>query len=491
MAKALMIQGTGSDAGKSVLTAALCRILLDDGLRVAPFKAQNMSLNSFVTRDGGEMGRAQVVQAQAARLDPEVRMNPVLLKPSSETGSQVIVLGRPVGNMKVAQYHAYKETARAAACRAYDELAAEYEVIVLEGAGSPGEINLKAHDFVNMAMARHAKAPVLLVGDIERGGIFASLLGHYELMEPWERELLAGYVINRFRGDASLLDSGLEFIAERTGRPVFGVLPYLADLGLPQEDSVSFKQGLYEKQAATAEQVELALIDLPHISNFTDLEPLLAEPDVGLRLVRRAAELGRPDAIILPGSKNVIADLAFLEQSGLTAAIRQAAAGGSCEIVGICGGFQMLGQSVADPYGLESEGSTAGGLGLLALATRLEGEKTLIRRRFVHLASGLPVHGYEIHHGQTGGPEPPALRDGAESAGAVSADGRVWGSYLHGIFDADPFRRWFIDRLRVRRRLPPVGRILAPYDLEPAFDRLANSVRQALEMKKIYQLLGL
>ncbi|MFH7319614.1 cobyric acid synthase [Desulfurivibrio sp. D14AmB] len=491
MAKALMIQGTGSDAGKSVLTAALCRILLDDGLRVAPFKAQNMSLNSFVTRDGGEMGRAQVVQAQAARLDPEVRMNPVLLKPSSDTGSQVIVLGQPVGNMKVAQYHAYKETARAAACRAYDELAAEYDVIVLEGAGSPGEINLRAHDFVNMAMARHAKAPVLLVGDIERGGIFASLLGHYELMEPWERELLAGYVINRFRGDASLLASGLEFITARTGRPFFGVLPYLADLGLPQEDSVSFKQGLYEKRAATAEQVELALIDLSHISNFTDLEPLLAEPDVSLRLVRRAAELGRPDAIILPGSKNVIADLAFLEQSGLAAAIRQAATGGSCEIVGICGGFQMLGREVADPYSLESDGKTASGLGLLALETRLEEEKTLVRRRFTHLASGLPVHGYEIHHGQTRGHEPPALQDGTETAGAVSPDGRIWGSYLHGIFDADPFRRWFIDRLRQRRGLAPLGIIQAPYDLEPAFDRLASSVRQALDMKRIYQLLGI
>ncbi|MDZ7641936.1 MAG: cobyric acid synthase [Desulfurivibrio sp.] len=494
MAKALMLQGTGSDAGKSVLTAALCRILLDDGLRVAPFKAQNMSLNSFVTRDGLEMGRAQVVQAQAARLDPEVRMNPVLLKPSSEVGSQVIVMGRPVANMKVAEYHAYKAQAQAAAHRAYNELAAEYEVIVLEGAGSPGEINLKAHDFVNMAMARHARASVLLVGDIERGGIFASLLGHFELMEPWERELLAGYVINRFRGDASLLDSGLEFIANRTGRPVFGVLPYLADLGLPQEDSVSFKKGLYKKKATGAAQLDLALIDLPHISNFTDLEPLLAEPDIGLRLVRRGAELGNPDAIILPGSKNVIADLAFLQQSELAAAIRQAA--GNCEIVGICGGFQMLGETVADPHGLESAGDTVAGLGLLPLSTRLAPDKTLVRRHFTHLPSGLPVHGYEIHHGRTEGnwgqtpifcPEPAegnsaaenwgqtpispgqspssAPNDGPEH-GAATPDGLIWGSYLHGIFDADPFRRWFIDNLRRRRGLPPLGRVVAPYDLE-------------------------
>ena len=499
-----MLQGTGSDAGKSVLAAAFCRILLDDGLRVAPFKAQNMSLNSFVTRDGLEMGRAQVVQAQAARLDPEVRMNPVLLKPSSETGSQVIVMGKPVANMKVAEYHAFKETARAAACRAYDELAAEYDLIVLEGAGSPGEINLKAHDFVNMAMARHAQAAVLLVGDIERGGIFASLLGHYELMEPWERELLAGYIINRFRGEASLLDSGLEFIAARTGRPVYGVLPYLADLGLPQEDSVSFKKGLYRKRATMAEQVELALIDLPHISNFTDLEPLLAEPDVSLRLVRRAAELGRPDAVILPGSKNVMADLAFLEESGLAAALRQLAAAESCELVGICGGFQMLGHQVTDPHGLETAAATtAQGLGLLALATRLEAEKTLLRREFIHLASALPVHGYEIHHGQSAVQAAPVLEKLPQSEpgdhwgppndlgsyGAGSANGLIWGSYLHGIFDADGFRRWFIDRLRTRRGLQPLGAIQAPYDLEPAFARLAAAVRQALDMEKIYQLL--
>ena len=575
-----MIQGTGSDAGKSVLCAALCRILLDDGLRVAPFKAQNMSLNSFVTRDGLEMGRAQVVQAQAARLDPEVRMNPVLLKPSSEVGSQVIVMGRPVANMKVAEYHAFKKQAQAAAHRAYDELAAEYEVIVLEGAGSPGEINLKAHDFVNMAMARHAQAAVLLVGDIERGGIFASLLGHFELMEPWERELLAGYVINRFRGDASLLDSGLEFITRRTGRPFFGVLPYLADLGLPQEDSVSFKKGLYEKRATSAEHIDLALIDLPHISNFTDLEPLLAEPDLSLRLVRRATELGNPDAIILPGSKSVIADLDFLRQSGLANAIRQQAAEGRCEIVGICGGFQMLGQTVADPHALESGGETVAGLGLLPLSTRLEADKTLVRRHFTHLPSGLPVHGYEIHHGRTektgrdffstqsspgerqietinpslqemqqgmkteqemvaqergadlfssqsahqereqlldnecrvGLCAPPSsaadydtrpllgdlnsadsysTADDPPDHGAATPNGLIWGSYLHGIFDADHFRRWFIDRLRRRRGLPPMGRVVAPYDLEPAFTRLAATVRECLDMKQIYRLLGL
>ncbi|TBV79459.1 MAG: cobyric acid synthase [Desulfobulbaceae bacterium] len=504
-ARALMFQGTGSDVGKSILTAALCRILSQDGCRVAPFKAQNMSLNSFVTRDDLEMGRAQVVQAQAAGLDPDVRMNPVLLKPSSDVGSQVIVMGRPVGNMKVAEYIRYKPQAMAAVRRAYDELAAEYDLIILEGAGSPGEINLKHHDIVNMEMARHAAAPVLLVGDIERGGVFASLVGHFELMDPWERELLAGYVINRFRGDASLLGPALEFIAARTARQVFGVVPFIADLGLPQEDSVSFKQGLYTKKATSAEQICLAIIDLPHIANFTDLEPFLAEPDVEIHLVRSGEGLGKPDAIILPGSKNVIADLDFLQRSGLKAAILQVAARGQGEIVGICGGFQLLGQRITDPHGLESAGCQVKGLGLLALDTQLAREKTLLRGNFIHLASGCAVHGYEVHHGCTLSQEAPLLQHDpaatgaktpwlpAESAGvgAVASSGLIWGSYLHGIFDADPFRRWFIDRLRQRRGLPAAGRILAAYDLEPSFSRLAAIVRRSLDMSRIYQLLKL
>ncbi|ADH86284.1 cobyric acid synthase [Desulfurivibrio alkaliphilus] len=488
-AAAIMLQGTGSDAGKSVMAAALCRILLQDGLRVAPFKAQNMSLNSFVTHDGLEMGRAQVVQAQAARLDPDVRMNPVLLKPSSEVGSQVIVNGQPVGNMKVAEYVAYKPQAAAAACRAYDELASEYDVIVLEGAGSPGEINLKSHDIVNMEMARYAQAPVLLVGDIERGGVFASLVGHFELMEPWERELLAGYLVNRFRGDATLLDPALEFMLSRTGRPVLGVVPYLDDLGLPQEDSVSFKQGLYSRKKTGPTDLRLAVIDLPHISNFTDLEPFLAEPDVAISLVRRPEELGEADALILPGSKNVIADLDFIKRTGLDGAIKAGAAAGNCEIIGICGGLQMLGRTIADPLGLENATGHVSGLALLPLETTLAPNKTLVQRRFTHLASGLEVHGYEIHHGQSRVEGAPALRDGATPEGACSPNGRIWGSYLHGIFDADHFRRWFIDRLRRRRGLPPLVAIQAPYDLEPAFDRLAATVRQSIDMKQIYRLL--
>ncbi len=487
---ALMFQGTCSNAGKSVLTAALCRILLQDGFKVAPFKAQNMSLNSFVTRDGLEMGRAQVVQAQAARLDPDVRMNPILLKPSSDVGSQVIVNGKPVGNMTVGDYLRYKPRAFAAARAAYDSLAAEHDVVVLEGAGSPGEVNLKHHDIVNMAMARYAAAPVLLVGDIDRGGVFASFVGTVEVLDEWERELIAGYVVNRFRGDKSLLADAFTYMREKTGKPVLGTVDFLKGLGLPEEDSVSFKGGLFDSPPPAGDHVVVAMVDLPHVSNFTDVEPFLAEPDVHLVVVRRPSELAGVDAVLLPGSKNVISDLIWLRDSGMGEAIRQLAAAGRAEIVGICGGFQMLGRQVADPYHIESAGETLAALGLLDMETVLEREKTLTRQNGTHLASGLAVHGYEIHHGQSRGEVTPPLRWGnGEPAGAGAE--RLWGSYLHGIFDADAFRRWFIDRLRERQGLAPVGRVLAPYDLEPAFDRLAEAVRSSLDMDAVYRLLGL
>ncbi len=497
----LMLLGTGSDVGKSVLVAGICRVLLQDGVRVAPFKAQNMSLNSYVTRDGGEMGRAQVVQAQACRLDPDVRMNPVLLKPCSDVGSQIIVHGKPVGNMKVAQYVRYKEQAWQEVCSAYDRLAADFDCIIMEGAGSPGEVNLKSHDIVNMRMAQYSQAPALLVGDIDRGGVYASFVGHVEVMAPWERKLLAGFLVNRFRGDASLLEDAHRFIEQRTGKPVFGVIPWLHDLGLPQEDSVSFKAGLYDSARPTGEHVEIALIDLPHISNFTDFEPLLEEPDVWLRTVRRADELGAPDCVILPGSKNVVGDLAWLAQSGLGDAITQLAEQDR-GVMGICGGFQMLGKSVADPHGLEGEaGSLIQGLGLLNLVTELAADKTLTRREGLHVPSGQAVHGYEIHHGRTGsgnngeggGTAPDPLitfADGA-SCGCANRTGTIQGSYLHGIFDSDAFRRWFINRLRKGRGLPPLSGQGAKYDLEPALDRLAEVVRQEMDMDAIYCLLGL
>jgi cobyric acid synthase CobQ len=491
-----MLQGTSSNAGKSVLTAALGRIFLQDGFRVAPFKAQNMSLNSFVTRDGGEMGRAQVVQAQACRLDPEVRMNPVLLKPASDVGCQVIVNGKAVGNMSVDNYIRYKAVAREAAFTAYDSLAAEHEVMLLEGAGSPAEVNLKKHDIVNMGMARYAEAVVLLVGDIDRGGVFASFIGTLEVMSEWERKLVAGFVVNRFRGQASLLTDAFDYVEDFTGKPVLGTVPYIKEHGIPEEDSVSFKEGLYQRARPAGECVEIGVIDLPHIANFTDVEPFLAEPDVYLRIIRGAAELAAagPElaALILPGSKNVMHDLHYLEQSGLAAGIRRLAAEGSTDIVGICGGFQMLGRDIADPFQLESSGGRIAALGILEMTTTLAAEKTLKRQTAIHLPSRLKVHGYEIHHGQTTSGHGRALRmaDGSEG-GAVSADGRIWGSYLHGIFDDDDFRRCFIDMWRSSRNLQPLGRVVAPYDLEPAFDRLADVVREALDIKALYRLLGL
>ncbi len=532
---ALMVQGTCSNAGKSILAAAFCRIFLQDGLRVAPFKAQNMALNSCVTPDGLEMGRAQAVQAAACRLDPDVRMNPVLLKPCSDVGSQVIVMGRPVGVMRVRQYVDYKPQARDAAFAAYDSLAAEHDVMVIEGAGSPAEINLKAHDIVNMAMARHAGARVLLVGDIDRGGVFAALVGTMELLEDWERNHVAGYLLNKFRGDASLLDPALDFMRERTGRPVLGVVPYLRDLGLPEEDSVTFKEGLpglrdlsglRDGAAAGGDDVvDIVLVDLPHISNFTDVDALRGEPDVRLRVARTPADLaapdGRmPDAVILPGSKNTTGDLRALRANGMADALASLARKPDGPVVaGICAGLQMLGLCVADPLGLEG-GGTEQGLGLLPVRTELAAEKTLRRTAGMHPRSGLPVVGYEIRHGITVGAEAgkgdrpgqgrvdgsfgePGLSDDAAAAfpvllredggplGWATHGGRVWGTSLHGVFDADGFRRYFLDDVRVRRGLDPLGRVVAPYSLDPALDRLADAVRAAVDMDAIYDMLAL
>ncbi len=490
---AIMFQGTSSNAGKSVLAAAFCRIMLQDGYSVAPFKAQNMSLNSFVTNGGGEMGRAQVVQSQACRIEPDVRMNPVLLKPSSETGSQVIVMGKPVRNMDVEQYIHYKPEAFRAARDAFDSLAAEYDAIVMEGAGSPAEINLKHHDIVNMNMAQHANSPVLIVGDIDRGGVFASFVGTMELLTEHERQLVAGFIINRFRGDGSLLGDAITYTERHTGRPTFGVIPYLHELGLPEEDSVTFKNQRRTATASPEETVDIALIDLPHISNFTDFDALRMEPDVRLNVVRAAADLGNPDAVIIPGSKNVIGDMEHLRRSGIAAALADLAGNGHTEIIGICGGFQMIGREISDPHGLESGGRTIAGLGLMPITTTLAMEKTLERISARHADSGLIVQGYEIHHGQTEGLNLPhaVVRKDGRVIGVQSEDGLLWGTYMHGIFDADEFRRWFVDRLRTRRAFPPLVKIVAGYDLEPAFDRLADIVRRNLQVDKIYHLMGL
>lgn len=490
---ALMFQGTGSNAGKSIMTAALCRILLEDGFSVAPFKAQNMSLNSYATREGGEMGRAQVVQAMACRIDPDVRMNPILLKPNSDRGSQVIVMGKPVGNMNVDEYILYKPKAFEEAINAFDLLSREYDVIVLEGAGSPAEVNLKRHDIVNMNMARYAQSPVLLVGDIDRGGVFASFVGTMEVLSEWERKLVAGFVINRFRGDESLLQDAIDYTKRHTQRPTFGVVPYIHDLGIPDEDSVTFKNRPAADTPHGGDCIDIALIDLPHISNFTDFDPLMLEPDIHLRIVRKSQEIGCPDAVIIPGSKNVIGDMDYLKKNGLSQILREIVQSGKTEMVGICGGFQILGLEIRDPYGIESGGKTVKGLGLLPVVTTLAREKTLACVAARHVDSGLPVRGYEIHHGQTEGVafQPAVTREDGEVIGVRSPDGLLWGTYLHGIFDADGFRRWFIDRLRLRRGLSPKNRILATYDLESAFERLADVVRRSLRIEEIYRLMGL
>ncbi len=491
---AVMLQGTGSNAGKSIMTAALCRILLQDGYRVAPFKAQNMSLNSFVTEQGGEMGRAQVVQAQACRLKPDVRMNPVLLKPNSDTGSQVIVMGKPVGNMDVDRYIDYKPIAFETVKTAFDDLAREHDVIVLEGAGSPAEINLKHHDIVNMKMARYARAPVLLVGDIDRGGVFASFIGTMEVLSEWERACLAGFIVNRFRGQKDLLKEALAFTEQHTGLPTYGVVPHISNLGLPEEDSVSFKSEIQRNHAAVdGETIDIAVIDLPHISNFTDFDCLKMESDVSVRVVGNVEDLGNPDAAILPGSKNVIGDMDYLSKEGFGRTLRRLAETGKTEIVGICGGFQMLGATLQDPHGIESSGLSMKGLELLTINTTLDRQKTLKAIKARHLESGFELEGYEIHHGRTEGEAAVPIITGknGDVIGLRSEDGMIWGTYLHGVFDRDDFRRWFVDGLRKRRGMAPLGKVTAAYDLEPAFNRLADVVREGLKIADIKRRIGL
>jgi cobyric acid synthase CobQ/L-threonine-O-3-phosphate decarboxylase len=488
---AIMFQGTSSNAGKSVLTAALCRILLQDGVRVAPFKAQNMSLNSYVTHDGLEMGRAQVVQAQAARLDPDVRMNPILLKPNSDTGSQIIVRGKAIGNMGVKAYVKYKKNAMTDACNSYDDLADEFDAIVLEGAGSPGEVNLKRHDIVNMRMARYANSPVILVGDIDRGGVYASFVGTMEVLNHWERALIAGFLVNRFRGDSDLLQDAHDYVKMHTAKDVLGVIPYIPNHGIPEEDSVSFKDGLFAGTEPEQNHIEIVVISLPHISNFTDIEPFVSEPDVFLRIVDQQDDLGDPDVIILPGSKNVIGDLQALVKSGLASKILEKARNGT-ELVGICGGYQMLGQSIKDPLEIESQQGDIQALSLLNMHTELAAAKVLRRRTGIHISSRQSVVGYEIHHGLTRTDEASLFAyDDHSYCGTASKTDNIWGSYLHGLFDSDSFRRSFINTVRKRKGLGEYKGIQFCYDLEPAFDRLANTVRAGLDMDRVYSLLNL
>ena len=432
IATTLMIQGTTSDAGKSALVTGLCRLLARRGLRVTPFKPQNMANNSAVTADGGEIGRAQAAQAQAAGLAPTTDMNPVLLKPNTDTGAQVIVNGRSIGTMDALAYHDYKSRAREAVLAAHARLAAAFDVVVVEGAGSPAEINLRANDIANMGFAEAVDCPVLLVADIDRGGVFAQFVGTVDLLAASERARVAGFVVNRFRGDSSLLDPGLDWLSEHTGIPVVGVLPHIEGLHLEAEDRLDSAPAA----ASRADALRVHVPALPRISNHTDFDALRLHPQVDLHVIGSGQSLEGADLIVLPGSKSVRADLAWLREQGWEAELQRHLRYGG-RVIGICGGFQMLGTALHDPDGLEGDPGTTPGLGLLATETTLAPEKQLTRVAGRLTLEDAAVSGYEIHLGRTAGPdlERPAAQLSAGADGARSADDRVLGSYLHGLFD--------------------------------------------------------
>ena len=432
----LMVQGTTSDAGKSLLVTALGRWLRRRGVRVAPFKPQNMALNSAVTVDGGEIGRAQAVQAAACGVAPHTDMNPVLLKPNTDIGAQVIIQGRAVGNLDAAAYQGYKATARVAVLESYERLARQYQVILVEGAGSPAEINLRAQDIANMGFAEAVDCPVILVADIDRGGVFAHLVGTLALLSASEQARVKGFVINRFRGDIGLLKPGLDWLEGHTGKPVLGVLPYLRGLHLPAEDSLERTQDAPGGGGA----LRVLVPTLPRFSNHDDLDPLRRHPAVDLRLIGPGEAIPPADLIILPGSKSVAADLAWLRAQGWPAAIaRHLRYGG--KVIGLCGGYQMLGRTIHDPHGLEGPPGSVPGLGLLDLETTLEPEKRLTNVRGRLCLGEAPVTGYEIHAGVTAGPglaRPAVALEQGSTDGALSEDGQVLGTYLHGLFDSAP-----------------------------------------------------
>ncbi|MFA4889948.1 MAG: cobyric acid synthase, partial [Candidatus Omnitrophota bacterium] len=403
--KAIQVCGTGSGVGKSVIVTALCRIFLQDGFKVCPFKAQNMALNSYVTKDGGEIGRAQATQAQAAKITPSVDMNPILIKPTSDRKAQIIVKGRPVRNMSVYEYVNYKKKARNIVLKSFWRLAEEYELVVIEGAGSPAEVNLKSHDIVNMSMAKHANAPVVLVGDIDKGGVFAWIVGTLELLTKEERKRIKGIVINKFRGDKRLLRPGIDFLEKKTGIKVLGIIPYFKDIKIAQEDSIPLEKlavGVNNQKIQKKRQLNIAVISLPHISNFTDFDALENEPDVRLRYVSCESELGNPDAIIIPGTKSTVSDLNYLKKTGLAERIALIAKNHpATHLIGICGGYQMLGERISDRGTTESAQKSVKGLGVLPVVTSFEKEKILAWVKAKDIVSGLKVTGYEIHHGRT------------------------------------------------------------------------------------------
>ena len=489
-AKCIMVQGTMSGAGKSLLCAALCRIFAQDGYRVAPFKSQNMALNSFVTRDGLEMGRAQVVQAQAAGIEPDVRMNPILLKPSSDVGSQVIVNGEVRGQMSAAAYFKMKRALIPEILSAYNSLAETVDIIVIEGAGSPAEINLKADDIVNMGLARLVDAPVLLAGDIDRGGVFAQLYGTVALLEPEERARIKGLLINKFRGDVEILRPGLAMLEEKTQLPVLGVVPYLK-VDIEDEDSLSTRLDV----GKTVHPLDAAILRLPHISNFTDFMPLEQHPLLGVRYVQNTRQLGTPDLIILPGTKNTVDDLLWLRQSGLEAALLKLVANGT-PVLGVCGGYQMLGETLADPEGTESgTAQTVRGLGLLPTRTVFTGQKHRTQDTAAVTAApfaGAALTGYQIHTGRTEVQGLPfCTQADGHPEGCVQGD--VFGTYLHGLFDTGELTEKLVEFLCKRKGIRPESAALIPMEQyrQQQFDRLADGVRSALDLDALYAAMGL
>ena len=499
MAKVIMIQGTMSNAGKSLVTAGLCRVFKQDGYKVAPFKSQNMALNSFITKEGLEMGRAQVMQAEACGIEPSVNMNPILLKPTNDVGSQVIVNGEVLGNMSARDYYKKKTELIPHIMEAYNNLAKEYDIIVMEGAGSPAEINLKENDIVNMGMAKLVNSPVLLVGDIDRGGVFASIAGTLMLLEEDERKMIKGTIINKFRGDVNILKPGLDMIEEITKTPVVGVVPYM-ELDIDDEDSLSERFN----NKGTVDLIDIAVIRLPRISNFTDFNTFEYIPGVSLRYVKSVRELKDPDMIILPGTKNTMEDLKWLRESGLETQILKQAAKGKV-IFGICGGYQMLGMELSDPFNVES-GGTMAGMGLLPTKTVFEKEKVRIRvsGNFNEVSgilaelSYVEFEGYEIHMGQTTydfNEEELTTIDNVNGEDIIKNDGlykdNVYGSYIHGIFDKEEVSKAIVESLCIHKGIDysSISTVDIEKYKEEQYDKLAEGIRNSLDMKAIYKIL--
>ena len=494
MAKTIMFLGTGSDVGKSITAAAFCRIFKRRGYKVAPFKAQNMSNNSFVTVEGGEIGRAQVVQAEAAGLLPSVHMNPILLKPSSDQGSQIVLQGKVFGQMQAMDYHKFKPRLKKVVMESYNRLAGEYDLIVMEGAGSCCEMNLKKNDLVNFPMARQVGAPCALVADIDRGGVFAQIIGSFHLMTRKEKDLTIGFLINKFRGDPELFEAGIEYIEKKTGKPVLGLIPFYTDILIDSEDSVAVQEDKRVLKPVSSKTINIAVVKLPAISNFTDLEVLMVETDVVVNFLFRPKELSKGyDCLILPGTKNVMEDALWLSRSGWKKAIGQFVKHGGT-VLGICGGYQLLGERIRDPFGVESDKKEVRGLGLLPVETVLEEEKVMRKVIGTCLISGKRVKGYEIHMGQS-----KILRENGKpflrlhsskkrdtwDDGYFLEDGRIAGTYVHGILDSPAFRGDFLNRLRrtrgLKERASGKGRLSRFHQ----YDRLADHFEAHCDVEKI------